>query len=60
MLRKTKWFSSICRVELYRKGYFLLEEDLEGGLIPHQGMTHFLLQMLIAEEVGTRVQPSSL
>jgi len=59
-LRKTKWFSSICDVELYRKGYFLLGEDLKGGLIPHQGMNHFLLQMLIAEEVGTRVQPSSL
>lgn len=42
------------------EGIFLLEEDLEGGLIPHQRMTHFLLQMLILEEVGTRVQPSSL
>jgi len=49
-LRKTKWFSSICGVELYRKGFFLLEEDLR-GLIPHQGMTPFLLQMLISEEV---------
>jgi hypothetical protein len=36
------------------EGIFLLEEDLGGGLIPHQGMTHFLLQMLISEEVGTR------
>jgi len=59
-LRKTKWFSSICGVELYQNGYFLLQEELRGGLIPHQGMTHFLLQMLIVEEVGTRVQPSSL
>jgi hypothetical protein len=58
-LRKTKLFSSICGIEFYQKGYFLLE-DLGGGLIPHQGMIHFLLQMLIAEEVGTRVQPSSL
>jgi hypothetical protein len=45
---------------LPRAGILLLDEDLGGGLIPQQGMMTHFLQMLIAEEVGAKVQTCSL